>query len=438
MNYTLKAICITALITLLPFVSQAQPTKLLKEIDQLAENIEQQAIEWRRYLHEHPELSNREEKTSAYVSQKLRSLGLQVQTGIAHTGVVGILDTGKPGPVIGLRADMDALPITERTNVPFASKVKTIYNNQETGVMHACGHDAHTAILLGVANVLVKQKDKLRGIVKFVFQPAEEGAPNGEEGGARLLVKEGVMKNPDIDVMFGLHVIAGMPVGFLFYKPEGIMAAADGLTIRINGVGAHGSRPWDGVDPIAVSAQIINGLQNIISRQTDLVQEAAVITIGMIRGGIRSNIIPEEVTMVGTIRTLDTEMQHDIHMRIKRTATLIAESAGATADVMITEGYPVTYNNPELTSKASEVLRNTFGKDHVLLTKALTGAEDFSFYAREVPGFFFFVGACPSGNDPKLAPSHHTPDFIIDEGSILIGMKAILHLTTDYMFNPEM
>lgn len=434
----LKTILITSLFTFLQIISLAQSKKLLSEIDLLAESIEQEAIEWRRFLHEHPELSNREEKTSAYVVQKLKNLGLKVQTGIAHTGVVGILDTGKPGPVIGLRADMDALPITERTDVPFASKVKTVYNNQETGVMHACGHDAHTAILLGVANVLVKEKDKLRGIVKFVFQPAEEGAPNGEEGGAYLMVKEGVMKNPDIDVMFGLHVIANIPVGLLAYKPEGIMAAEDGLTIRVKGVGAHGSRPWDGVDPIAVSAQIIAGLQNIISRQTDLTQEAAVITVGMIRGGIRSNIIPEEVTMVGTIRTLDTAMQRDIHKRIRRTAELIAESAGATAEVMITEGYPITYNDPKLTSKASDVLKNTFGDERVLLTKALTGAEDFSFYAREVPGFFFFVGACPGGNDPKLAPSHHTPDFIIDEGSILTGMKAILHLTVDYMYHPEM
>ena len=434
----LKTILITSLFTFLQIISLAQSKKLLSEIDLLAESIEQEAIEWRRFLHEHPELSNREEKTSAYVVQKLKNLGLKVQTGIAHTGIVGILDTGKPGPVIGLRADMDALPITERTDVPFASKVKTVYNNQETGVMHACGHDAHTAILLGVANVLVKEKDKLRGIVKFVFQPAEEGAPNGEEGGAYLMVKEGVMKNPDIDVMFGLHVIANIPVGLLAYKPEGIMAAEDGLTIRVKGVGAHGSRPWDGVDPIAVSAQIIAGLQNIISRQTDLTQEAAVITVGMIRGGIRSNIIPEEVTMVGTIRTLDTAMQRDIHKRIRRTAELIAESAGATAEVMITEGYPITYNDRKLTSKASDVLKNTFGDERVLLTKALTGAEDFSFYAREVPGFFFFVGACPGGNDPKLAPSHHTPDFIIDEGSILTGMKAILHLTVDYMYHPEM
>ncbi len=433
-----KVFCITACLTLSPFFSQAQPKKLSEKIDIDAKDIERQAIEWRRHLHEHPELSNREEKTSAFIVQKLRSLGIKVQTGVAHTGVVGILDTGKPGPVIGLRADMDALPITERTDVPFASKVKTVYNNQETGVMHACGHDAHTAILLGVAEVLVKEKDKLRGIVKFVFQPAEEGAPDGEEGGARLMVKEGVMKNPDIDVMLGLHVIAGLPIGFMFYKPEGIMAAADGLTIRVKGVGAHGSSPWDGIDPIVVSAQIINGLQSIISRQMKLTNEAAVITIGMIQGGVRNNIIPEEVNMKGTIRTLDTAMQSDIHRRIKRTAELIAQSSGATAEVTITKGYPITYNNPELTAKSAVVLKNTFGADRVALTQAWTGAEDFSFYAREVPGFFFFVGACPGGNDPELAPSHHTPDFIIDEGSILIGMRAILHLTVDYMYHPEM
>jgi amidohydrolase len=331
---------------------------------------------------------------------------------------------------------MDALPLTERTDVPFASKVKTIYNGTETGVMHACGHDAHMAILMAVAKILAKEKDRLRGIIKFVFQPAEEGAPPGEQGGAWLMIEEGVMKNPDIEVMFGLHVIAGMPVDFIFYKPEGIMAAADGLNIRVKGVGAHGSSPWDGIDPIVVSAQIINGLQSIISRQMKLTNEAAVITIGMIHGGVRSNIIPEEVSMQGTIRTLDTAMQSDIHRRIQRTAELIAESSGATAEVSISKGYPITYNNPKLTSKSAAVLKNTFGADRIELTPAWTGAEDFSFYAREVPGFFFLVGACPAGNDPKLAPSHHTPDFIIDEGAILNGIRAMLHLTVDYMYHP--
>ncbi len=433
----LKAICTSAFLIFLQLVSQAQPKKLLEVLDADTKSIEQQAIEWRRYLHAHPELSNREEKTAEFIAAQLRSFGIPVQTGIAHTGVIGILDSGKPGPVIGLRADIDALPVTERTDVPFASKVKTTYNGIETGVMHACGHDAHTAILLSVAKILSKEKDKLRGKVKFVFQPAEEGAPEGEEGGARLMVKEGVMENPHIDVMFGLHVISNMPVGYIFYKPGGIMAAADGLYIRVKGVGSHGSAPWSGIDPIVVSAQIINGLQTIVSRQMNLTKEAAVITVGMIRGGIRNNIIPEEVTMIGTIRTLDTAMQHDIHKRIVMTAEMIAQSAGATATVKIPEGYPLTYNNPGLTSKAAVVLKNTFGNDHVKLTKAMTGAEDFSFYALQVPGFFYLVGACPANRDPKIAPAHHTPDFFIDEGAIQIGIKAMLHLTADYMYHPE-
>jgi amidohydrolase len=433
----LKAICISAFFIFLQLVSQAQPKKLLEVLDADTKNIEQQAIEWRRYLHAHPELSNREEKTAEFIAAQLRSFGVQVRTGIAHTGVVGILDSGKPGPVIGLRADIDALPVTERTDVPFASKVKTTYNGIETGVMHACGHDAHTAILLSVAKILSGEKDKLRGKVKFVFQPAEEGAPEGEEGGARLMVKEGVMENPHIDVMFGLHVISNMPVGYIFYKPGGIMAAADGLYIRVKGVGSHGSAPWSGIDPIVVSAQIIDGLQTIVSRQMNLTNEAAVITVGMIRGGIRNNIIPEEVTMIGTIRTLDTAMQHDIHKRIIRTAEMIAQSAGATATVKIPEGYPLTYNNPGLTSRAAAVLKNTFGNDRVKLTKAMTGAEDFSFYALKVPGFYYLVGACPANRDPKTAPAHHTPDFFIDEGAIKTGIKAMLHLTVDYMYHPE-
>ncbi len=431
-----KTICFTASVILLPFTLSAQPASLLEKIDLDAKNIEPKAIEWRRYLHAHPELSNREKNTSAYIADRLKNLGLEVQTGIAHYGVVGILNTGKPGPVIGLRADMDALPLTERTDVPFASRVKTTYNNMETGVMHACGHDAHMAILLSVAEILAKEKKKLRGTIKFVFQPAEEGAPPGEQGGAWLMVKEGVMKNPDIEVMFGLHVIANIPVGLLAYKPGAIMAAADGLNIVVKGVGAHGSSPWDGIDPIPVSAQIIDGLQTIISRQVKLTNEAAVITVGMIHGGVRNNIIPEEVTMTGTIRTLDTAMQSDIHRRIRRTAELIAQSAGATAEVTISRGYPVTYNNPGLTAKAAEVLKTAFGPDHVILTKAWTGAEDFSFYAREVPGFFFMVGACPAGSDPKKAPSHHTPDFIIDEGAIPNGIRAMLHLTLNYMYHP--
>jgi amidohydrolase len=395
--------------------------------------VSESVLKWRRHIHQYPELSNREFKTAELVADHLKSLGIEVQTEVAHTGVVGILDSGKPGPVIGLRADMDALPVTERVDLPFASKVRSEYNGIETGVMHACGHDAHTAILMGVAEVLAKHKDKLNGKVKFVFQPAEETPPPGEEGGAELMVKEGVMKNPDIEVMFGLHLSADTYVGEFEYRPGPIMAAADRFVIKVRGVQSHGSTPWKGVDPIVVSSQIINGLQSIISRQTELTKEGAVITVGLIRGGIRNNIIPEEVEMIGTIRTLDTAMQNKIHKKIHLTATKIAESAGAIADVSIEKQYPVTINNDALTAWASKTLEYNFGRDKVKLVNPITGAEDFSFYANEVPGFFFFIGGCPLDGDPLTAPAHHTPDFYIDEGCLEYGVKSMLNLTLSYM-----
>ncbi|MEL7147557.1 MAG: amidohydrolase, partial [Bacteroidota bacterium] len=299
------------------------------KVHQLAESVEQKVIEWRRDFHQYPELSNREFKTAEKIAAHLRSLGIEVQTGVAHTGVIGILKGGKPGPVVALRADMDALPVTERVDVPFASRVKSEYNGISTGVMHACGHDTHIASLMGVAEVLSKLKKDLRGTVKFIFQPAEEGAPQGEEGGAELMVKEGVMKSPDVDVIFGFHISAATPVGQINYRPRGIMAAADRFVIKVKGKQSHGSRPWGGIDPVTVSAQIIQGLNNIVSRQTELTKEAAVISVGLIRGGIRNNIIPEEVELIGTIRTLDTDMQKIVHEKIELTATKIAESVGA-------------------------------------------------------------------------------------------------------------
>jgi amidohydrolase len=414
-------------------LAQINP-KLQSKIDAMAVEIEPKVVEWRRSIHQYPELSNREFKTAAKVADHLKALGLEVTTGVAHTGVVGLLSTGKQGPVIALRADMDALPVTERNDLPFASKEKATFNDQETGVMHACGHDSHVAILMGVAEILAKNKSALRGTVKFIFQPAEEGAPKGEEGGASLMVKEGVLDNPKVDVIMGMHIQSISKLGTISYKPEGMMAASDWFNIKVNGRQAHGAAPWMGIDPITISAQIITALQTIVSRQSDLTKEAVVITVGRINAGVRENIIPEQATMAGTIRTLDKNMQRDVQERIKRTVEKIAESAGATAEVTFTGMTPVTYNDPVLTEKLVPALERAAGKENVVKIHAVTGAEDFAFYQDEVPGFFFFVGACPPDVDPAKAPSHHTPDFIIDERGIKTGLKAMLNVTLDYMF----
>ncbi|MBX2899179.1 MAG: amidohydrolase [Cyclobacteriaceae bacterium] len=414
-------------------LAQVNP-KLQTKLDQQAKEIETRVVEWRRHLHENPELSNRETQTAAYIAGHLKKLGLKVQTGVAHTGVVALLETGKPGPVIALRADMDALPVTERNSLPFASKVKTTFNGQETGVMHACGHDSHVAILMGVAEILTWNKAELKGTIKFIFQPAEEGAPIGEDGGASMMVKEGVLQNPKVEVIFGLHISSVTPLGKLTYKPGGMMAAADTYSVKILGRQAHGSTPWMSIDPIVVSAQIINGLQTIISRQTELTKEAAVITVGRIQSGIRENIIPEEAFFAGTIRTLDTDMQDKIHEKIKLTATKIAESAGAKAEVTIRRGTPVTYNDPALTQKMIPSLQKAAGAANTFEINAITGAEDFAFYQKEIPGFFFFLGAMPPDTDPAKVPSHHTPDFMIDETAFVTGVKAMLNVTVDYLF----
>ena len=402
-------------------------------VENAIDNVMPKVIEWRRDIHQNPELSNREFETGKKVAAHLRSLGIEVTEGVAKTGVKGVLKGGKPGPVVALRADMDALPVTERVDIPFASKVKTTYLGQETGVMHACGHDTHTSILMGVAEVMAGMKDDLEGTLVFIFQPAEEGAPPGEEGGAKVMVREGILDNPKVDVVFGLHISSGLPVNKIRYKPGGTMAAADRFVITVNGKQAHGSRPWSGVDPITVSAQIIMGLQTIISRQTELTNEAAVISVGKIIGGVRNNIIPESCEMVGTIRTLDPEMQKIIHEKIRKTATLIAESAGATADVDIQIGYPVTFNSIELTREMLPSLFNSAGEDNVIVSKAITGAEDFSFYAQKVPGLFFFLGGMPADMDPMDASGHHTPDFFIDESGFELGVRSLTNLALDYM-----
>ena len=402
-------------------------------VDMLADRVEHKVLEWRRHIHQYPELSNREFETAKMVAEHLKSLGIEVQIEMAHTGVKGILRGGKPGPVVALRADMDALPVTERVDIPFASKVTSRSLGKDVGVMHACGHDTHVAILMGVAEILSTMRDDIKGTIVFIFQPAEEGAPPGEEGGAKLMVKEGVLKDNGVDVIFGLHINSKTEVGHVNYKPGGTLAAVNRLVIKVKGKQTHGSTPWTGVDPIAVSAQIIQGLQHIISRQTQLTKEAAVISIGKISGGVRSNIIPEEVEMIGTIRTLDTEMQKKVHADIRRTATKIAESVGATAEVTIEEGYPVTYNDPALTAQMLSTIESSAGKENVHLIDARTGAEDFSFFAKEVPGLFLFVGGMPKGMDPAEAAPHHTPDFFIDDSGLDLGVKLLCNLTMDYM-----
>jgi|TARA_B110000438_G_scaffold303514_1_gene365344 amidohydrolase len=427
---------ITLIISCLVSMAFSQSAKLTKKAHLDAEKIIPKVIEWRHDIHEHPELSNLEFKTAAKVAQHLKDLGLEVEEGVAKTGVVGILVGDQPGPVIALRADMDGLPVTERVELPWASKATSIYNDKATGVMHACGHDTHVAILMGVAEVLSGLKKDLKGTVKFIFQPAEEGAPPGEEGGAKLMIKEGVMMNPKVEVAFGLHISADTPEGILTYKPGGILAAADRFVIQVNGKQSHGSQPWASIDPIVTSAQIINGIQTIISRQTELTKEGAVITVGMINSGIRNNIIPESAEMIGTIRTLDTQMQDKIHADLIRTATKIGESMGAQVTVDIEREVPVTFNDPALTTKAANWLNSSLGPEHVQLQRAITGAEDFSFFAEKVPSFFFFIGGCPKGSDPSLAAPHHTPDFYVTDSSMITGVKALLGLTLGYMNDP--
>ncbi len=411
----------------------AQSSAQKQIVDSEANTLEPKVIEWRRHFHQYPELSNREEKTAKYIADHLTSLGLEVKTGIAFHGVVGVLRTGKPGPVIGLRADIDALPVVERVDLHFASKVRTDYAGQNVGVMHACGHDTHTAMLMGAASILTKMKNQLVGTIVFVFQPAEEGAPPGEKGGASLMVEQGLITEYKLEVMFGIHINSLTEVGKIRYKPEGTMAASDQLFIKVKGKQTHGSQPWAGVDPVVASAQIINGLQSIVSRQVDLTQEAAVVTIAKIHGGVRGNIIPEEVEMEGTIRTLDGAMQDIIHDKIKLTATKIAESFGATAEVKIIKANPITYNDAKLTAKMLPVLEMVAGgENNVLLSKAVTGAEDFSYYAKKIPSLFIFLGGMPKGKVAVEMAPHHTPDFFIDESGMKLGVRTYCYLAMGY------
>ncbi len=401
--------------------------------------IQQKVIDWRHDIHEHPELGNREFRTAELVANHLRSLGIEVTTKVGITGVVGVLKGGKPGPVVALRADMDALPVIERTPVPFASKVVSTYNGVETGVMHACGHDSHVAILMGVAEVLAGMKNELKGTVKFIFQPAEEGAPKGEEGGAELMVKEGVLDNPKVDVIFGLHINAQVEVGTITYRPGGMFAGVGDMKITVKGKSAHGAEPWSSVDPVVTAAQIITSLQTIVSRNVNVTQNAAVVTIGAIHGGNRSNIIPEEVEMLGTVRTLSDSDEELIYARIRQIATKTAEANNAEAIVELpySAHYPVTFNNEALTAKMLPTLQKSAGKANVVLVPPETGAEDFSFFANKVPGLYFYIGGLPKGKDPKTSASHHTPDFFIDDSGFVTGINAMVNLVLDYMADPK-
>jgi amidohydrolase len=402
-----------------------------ERIDAAAAQVNDRVIAWRRDIHEHPELGNREVRTSGLAADHLAALGMEVQTGVAHTGVVGILRGGKPGPLVALRADMDALPVTEQVDLPFASKVRTEYNGQEVGVMHACGHDNHVAILMGVAEVLAGMRADLNGDVMFIFQPAEEGAPAGEEGGAALMLKEGLFANEKPAAVFGLHVTT-QPVGTIGYRAGGIMAASDTWRMVVRGRQTHGAYPWGGVDPIVTASQIVMGLQTVVSRQSNLTKAPAVVTVGQITGGLRSNIIPDSVVMVGTIRTLDPEMRTDVHDRVRRTAEHIAASQGATVEVVINLGYPVTFNDPDLTAWAVPTLQRV-APDRAVERPAVLGAEDFSYYAQETPGLFLWLGIVPEGRDPATAPSNHSPLFFADEGALPVGVRALAHLAVDYL-----
>ena len=403
---------------------------LAREIDTRTAAVLPKVVTWRRDIHQHPELSNREVRTAKLVADHLRGLGLEVQTDVAKTGVVGLLRGGRPGKVVALRADMDALPVTELTDLPFKSVEKATYNGQEVGVMHACGHDAHVAMLMGAAEVLAGLKSQIAGSIKFIFQPAEEGAPPGETGGAGDMIAAGVLDAPKVDAIFGLHVVP-FEQGTLWVRPGGLMASSDTLRITVHGKQTHGAVPWGGVDPIAVSAQIVTALQTIVSRQIDITNAPAIVTIGRISGGIRTNIIPDTVVMEGTIRALDPKMQDDIHARVTRTAKLIAESAGAEADVLIERGNPVTFNDPALTVRMLPTLERVAGK--VVDVKPRTVAEDFSLYQQQVPGMFFFLGINAKGADPEKVAQNHTPQFFVDEGALPAGVRALASLAMDYL-----
>ena len=423
-----------ALFFLLSTVSRAQtPNPLAVQIDRLTQELTPQVVAWRRDFHQHPELGNREVRTAKIIAEELKKLGYDVTTGVAHTGVVAVLRGGKPGPVVALRSDMDALPVTEQVDLPFKSTVKTQWNGQEVGVMHACGHDNHMAILLGAATIFAKVKDQLPGTIKLIFQPAEEGAPAGEQGGAELMVKEGVLDNPKVDAIFGLHVFP-LQAGAIDYRPGPMMASGDSFTIHIKGRQTHGAVPWGGIDPIVIGAQIVMSLQTIVSRTVNITEAPAVVTIGAFNGGNRFNIVPETVELQGTVRAFNEDVRKDIHRRIRDIATKTAEAAGGSAEVTYGIGYPVTVNHPALTEQMAPTLKRVAGAENVRVGPLTGTAEDFSFFQQKVPGMFFFLGVTPKDRDLKTAPQNHSPLFFADESALPIGVRALTNLAIDYMF----
>ena len=425
----MRVLILSCFLSITSTLTAQLPTSIQKSIDA----VESQCIAWRHQLHEFPELGNREFKTSRLVADHLRKLGLEVMDSVAYTGVVGILRGAKPGPCIALRADMDALPVTETTDLPWASREKATYEGKEVGVMHACGHDTHVAMLMSVAQVMAANRSQLKGTIKFIFQPAEEGPPSGEEGGAALMVKEGVMENPKVDAVFGLHINSATPMGTVSYKSGAFMASSDWFSIRIKGKGSHGSQPWLGIDPIAAASQVIEGLQHIVSRQMDLTKAPVVITVGKINGGVRNNIIPEECVLDGTIRTLDSKMQEEVHRRIRHTVAQIAEAAGATAEVTIDTKTLVTYNNPALLQKMLPGLKRSLGEEQVKERTWVTGAEDFSFFGTKAPSLFLYLGGMKKDLNPADAPPHHTSTFQVEDEAMKTGIITFCTLITDYL-----
>ncbi len=415
----------------LQFTFAQTPEYLNKQIDDMADRLERKVIDWRRDIHENPELSNREFRTAEKVAAHLRSLGMEVKTGVAHTGVVGLLKGGKPGKVVALRADMDGLPVKEKVDLPFASKAKGVYQGKEVDVMHACGHDNHVAGLMGAAEILAGMKDDLPGTVKFIFQPAEEGAPLGEKGGAPYMVEQGVMNNPKVDAIFGLHAWPGK-VGTAQYRSGPTMAAAERMRITVTGVQTHGAAPWGGVDPIVISSQIIMALQTIMAREVNITAVPGIVTVGSIHGGVRNNIIPEEVVMEGTIRTFKEDIRQQIHESIRKKVEMIAEASNATAKLEIFSGIAkVTYNEPSLTEQMLPSLRRVYGDENVMIRPFVTGAEDFPFFTDHAPGLYFFNGVA---EDPSTAYSNHSPYFFADERNLKYGVKSMAQLAVDYLF----
>lgn len=429
----MRAVKVFLTFILLAPALQATADSLNKSIADGVAVVSDQVVAWRRDIHANPELSNREFRTGELVAEHLRDLGIEVQTGVAHTGVVGVLRGGKPGPVIALRADMDALPVTEKTGLFYASKVRGEYQGREVGVMHACGHDNHVAILMGAAEVLASVRDELPGTVKFLFQPAEEGPPKGENGGAKMMIEEGALENPKVDAVVGLHISQSDEVGKVSFRPLGLMASAQRFDVEITGSQTHGARPWAGVDPIVAGAQIVNGLQTITSRQVDITQHPVVVTVGQFEAGVRNNIVPETARLSGTIRTFDPDIRAQVHEKIERIVTQVAASQGASATLDIDPGVPVTYNHAKLTAQLRPTMEAIYGAENISTPAPITGAEDFSFFQEQVPGFFFFIGARPADVPGKMAIPNHSPYFYVDEGALPLGVHAMTRLAVDYL-----